>query len=425
MTTSTASSMTTSAATSAATPAAGPAPANPAANGNASKVSPSFAPAKPMTPAQPMAANTGGATATQPSSNGSEPKLRSDVAAPGEQRAIENVKAEIKWDGPQDQAVFEHRFVVTFKECAMRGKHVQHTQFLSWMGNMRENGLLYLVPDMVIKLSDGKSGMASNTTEVDVVGEAMMGDVIVARLFMEELSEATVSLCCDFTKKLPSGRFERLATVRQKTTWVALNGKEDPTKQPFPKFLYDAFKSMEARSDREAKLPELPESLGRVKLEQRKLEAIQRHEPVVIWNENFHTCLDDSNIVGNVYYSRYFHWQWRTSDLFLYSVAPQLVANIVDLGNVRELIPLNSHIEFVRDAFPFDRIRTELAVIRSTECAATFQFTHYRVHENGQQEKLSVGLQDVVWVRRTPTGSPVPEPFPLAVREAIQRGRMA
>lgn len=273
---------------------------------------------------------------------------------------------------------------------------------------------------MVIKLSDGLSGMATNWTDIDVVGEAMMGDVIVARLFMEEMTDSTISLCCDFTKALPDGRFERLATVRQATTWVRLNGKSEPIKEPFPKFLYDAFKSMEPRTDGDGTLPELPASLGRLKLEQRKLHAIAQHEPKFLHREDFHTCMDDSNIVANIYYSRYFSWQWRTSDLFFFSKVPQLVSAIVELGNVRELIPLNNHIDFVRDGFPFDKIRTELAVVRSTESAATFQYTHYRVNENGNEEKLCVGKQDVVWVRRTPIGTPVPEPFPLAIRQALQ-----
>ena len=380
----------------------------------------SVTPSQPMAPTQPMADN--GSASAMP--NGSEAKLHPNHAAPGEQKVMENVRAEVIWNGPRDQAVFEHRFVVTFKECAMRGKCVQHTQYLAWMGLMRENGLLYLVPDMYIKLSDGVFGMATNSTSVDVVGECVMGDVIVARLFMESMTDATVNLCCDYAKQLPNGRLERLATVRQAATWVELDGRNDPTKKPFPKFLFDAFKSMEPRVDREGKLPELPFSLGRVKLEENKLAEIPAHEPVKLWSENFSTCLDDSNIVANIYYARYFHWQWRTSDLYLYSVSPQLMTSITSLGNIRELLTVNSRIDFVRDAFPFDRIRTELAVTRSTECSATFQFTHYRVNDNGQEEKLCVGTQDVVWIRRTPNGTPVPEPFPLAVREAMKRGQM-
>jgi len=362
-------------------------------------------------------------TATIPSNSRvttAEPTMRTDIAARGEHRIIDNVKAEFKWDGPRDQAVFERRSVVTFKECAMRGKHVQHTQYIGWMGEMRENSLLYLVPDMVLKLSDGLSGMATNWTDVNVVGEAMMGDVIVARIWQVSMTDASVVLGCDFSKVLPGNRLERLAYVEQATTWVRLDGRNDPTKEQFPKFLFDALKSMEPHANREQMLPELPESLGRLKLEQQKLESMPRHEPVVVWGENFSTCLDDSNIVANIYYARYFHWEWRTSDLFLYNAVPHLMTGDVAMGNVRELVPLNSHIDNVRDAFPFDRIRTELAVVRSTDTAATFSFTHYRINEDGRQEKLAAGTQDVVWVRRTPDGKAVPEPFPLAVREAFK-----
>ncbi|MFK7819785.1 MAG: polyketide synthase dehydratase domain-containing protein, partial [Planctomycetaceae bacterium] len=405
-----------------------PQPAMPSANGNGSgqllmpsqPMSAQPAMSSPMAPAMAAPKMEAAPVPASPAPMTGEPSMRTDVAARGEERAIENVRAHIKWDGPNDQAVFEHRFCVTFKECAMRGKHVQHTQYLGWMGSMRENGLLYLVPDMVIKLSDGLTGMATNWTDIDVVGEAMMGDVIVARLFMEEMTDATVTLCCDFARRPPNGRLERLATVRQATTWVKLHGRSEPTKEAFPKFLFDAFKSMEPPRQG-GTLPELPESLGRLKLEQRKLEAITPAAGgTVLGSETFKTCMDDSNIVANIYYARYFHWQWRTSDQFLFNHVPQLVREMTALGNVRELVQLNCHIDHVRDGFPFDLIRTELAVTRTTETAATFRFTHYRVDEAGNEEKLCVGTQDVCWVRRTPSGTPVPEPFPLAVQQAFK-----
>ncbi len=89
-------------------------------------------------------------------------------------------------------------------------------------------------------------------------------------------------------------------------------------------------------------------------------------------------------------------------------MVPHLVSNITSIGNVRELIPTNGRIDYFRDAFPFDRIRTELAVTRSTECAATLQFTHFRVLESGELQKLAVGKQDVIWVRRTRLRLPHP-----------------
>ena len=288
------------------------------------------------------------------------------------------------------------------------------------MGLLRENALLYLCPEIADKLFDGLSGMSTNWTDIDIVGELMMGDMVIARFFREEMTESTINLVCDFCKLTPDGRLMRVAFVRQMTTWVSLEGKKEPLKAAFPQFLADAFRKVAPRSSAPPKYMELMSSLGRLKLEQQKLESIKPGNPTLLWNEEFQTTSADSNIVQNLYHSRYFNWQWRTSDLFLYSLVPQLVSNITSIGNVRELIPLSGHIDYFRDAFPFDRIRTELAVTRSTECAATLQFTYFRILESGELQKLAFGKQDVVWVRRTPAATATPTPFPKALREALQ-----
>ncbi len=50
------------------------------------------------------------------------PVKTTSLAPPDEIRVIEDISAIHKWDGPQDQAVFEYKFPVTFKECAKKGK---------------------------------------------------------------------------------------------------------------------------------------------------------------------------------------------------------------------------------------------------------------------------------------------------------------
>ncbi len=76
--------------------------------------------------------------------------------------------------------------------------------------------------------------MSTNWTDIDVVGELMMGDTVIARFFREEMTEASINLVCDFCKLLPDGRLMRVAFVRQTTTWVALQGKNEPVKAAFP-----------------------------------------------------------------------------------------------------------------------------------------------------------------------------------------------
>jgi acyl-CoA thioesterase FadM len=132
--------------------------------------------------------------------------------------------------------------------------------------------------------------------------------------------------------------------------------------------------------------------------------------------DEFDTCLDDANLVGNIYFARYFTWQSRACDQFLYAVAPTMVTGA---GEVQEFLPLGSRMDFLRDAFPFDRIRLEMRVRGMTESAATLEFVFFRVLSDGSAEKLSVGEEDVAWVRRAANGSPVPAPFPDPVRHAL------
>jgi acyl-CoA thioesterase FadM len=78
--------------------------------------------------------------------------------------------------------------------------------------------------------------------------------------------------------------------------------------------------------------------------------------------------------------------------------------------------------DFMRDAFPFDRIRLEMHARAVTESAATLQFVFYRIAPDGLPERLAVGEQDVIWVRRTANGSPAPAPFPEEIRRAFEGG---
>ena len=46
-------------------------------------------------------------------------------------------------------------------------------------------------------------------------------------------------------------------------------------------------------------------------------------------------------------------------------------------------------------------------------------FEYYRVAPDGSRQKLSVGIQEVAWVRRDGDGLPIAEPWPAEVRSAL------
>jgi enediyne polyketide synthase len=133
-------------------------------------------------------------------------------------------------------------------------------------------------------------------------------------------------------------------------------------------------------------------------------------------SEIFQTTLEESNLVGNVYYGNYFIWKGRILDLFLYSIAPEYLRVSSARG---EMLCLYSRMDYLREAMPFDRIHTLLYVQSVTECGATFKFEFFREQPDGSREKLHVGHQEVAWVERLPDGTPVAVPLPKSILQSL------
>ncbi len=159
-------------------------------------------------------------------------------------------------------------------------------------------------------------------------------------------------------------------------------------------------------------LTKLREDLG---LDHRALSPASQR---VVAREVVQTTLEESNLVGNVYYANYFAWQNRVRDLHLQRFAPERFHGI---GADGELLCLRSHVDYLREAMPFDRIEVRLAPRSVSRCGAVLDFEYYRV-EGAGRHKLSVGWQEVAWVRRLGDGTPQPQPWPADVLAAWQAG---
>jgi hypothetical protein len=72
---------------------------------------------------------------------------------------------------------------------------------------------------------------------------------------------------------------------------------------------------------------------------------------------------------------------------------------------------------------PFDRIEVALSARPTEDSRAVLHFDYFKVLPGGAREKLSVGRQDVIWVRRDADGGPSAAPLPAAVRQALAAGK--
>jgi anti-sigma regulatory factor (Ser/Thr protein kinase)/acyl-CoA thioesterase FadM len=329
----------------------------------------------------------------------------------------ERYSVSVAHDGPRGQPVQELRFIVSFQEASSVSRHVPPSRYLTWMGRMRELPLCGNVPSVVEKLASGEWGLVTNWADIRFLGEATANDTIQMRFWTERAGPSDVEFRCDYWKISPDGGRERVALGRQKATWVRLLGQGRVAPRPFPADLAEFLSWSGPRATQPAELPPLPESLsgidpGSVSYQSAAGPAAGRK----LARTTVETTLEDSNLVGNIYFANYFGWQGRVVDQFLHGVMPGYFSA---RGTAGELLCLNNRVEYLREAMPFDRIEVVLSSRAVRECGAVLQFEYFRLLPEGSRQKLAVGEQEVAWVERGANGTPTSVPLPEELRRAL------
>ncbi len=328
--------------------------------------------------------------------------------------------------GPQGQLAYEQRFQVSFKESGSISRHVYFSQYFRWIGKIRELPMESIASQMLSDFLSGDWGMVTNAVSLRVLGEATSYDVIQAQAWVGNVVGSSFDTYIEFCRVLPDNSLERLAIAEVKATWVRLVSYGVPSPMPFPKYLQeylDLFAAkqpatLDLRKPETLPLPHLPSSLAHLNTGSIVYEApiAMNRYGKLLWSEVFQTTLEESNLVGNVYYGNYFIWQGRTLDLFQYSVAPDYLRVSHPRG---EIVCLYSRMDYLREAMPFDKIRVFLYVKSVSQSGALFNFEFFREQTDGSLEKLHVGQQEVAWVTRLADGTPAAANWPAEIMQAL------
>ncbi|MBM2614214.1 acyl-CoA thioesterase [Actinoplanes sp. LDG1-06] len=125
---------------------------------------------------------------------------------------------------------------------------------------------------------------------------------------------------------------------------------------------------------------------------------------------------DETNLVGNVYFAHFLHWQGHCREYFLADHAPEVVTA---LGEGLALVTVDCAADFFAEAHALDRIELRMALDRISEHRIVMSFDYVRT-EPGPGELLARGRQTVACMRRA-EGGLVPEPVPGQLRRALAR----
>lgn len=124
---------------------------------------------------------------------------------------------------------------------------------------------------------------------------------------------------------------------------------------------------------------------------------------------------DETNLVGNVYFAHYLHWQGHCREHFLADHAPSVLEA---LGDGLALVTVGCSAEFYAETMAFDRIevRMSLQALAGNRIAMAFDY----VRTGRTEELLARGTQTVACMHRGAHGLE-PTPVPDDLRSALAR----
>ena len=156
-------------------------------------------------------------------------------------------RTRITEDGPQHQPVYEKRFPVTFKEGCSISRKVTVSQYISWVGKIRELPMRSMADKMIPDFLSGEFGMVTNSVSLRLLGEATTYDTIQARCWLGNLVNSSFSTYMEFCKVLADETLERVAIAEVNATWVRLLSYGIPSPEKMPDYLQDYMNQFTAK----------------------------------------------------------------------------------------------------------------------------------------------------------------------------------
>ncbi|MCD6185421.1 MAG: SDR family NAD(P)-dependent oxidoreductase [Deltaproteobacteria bacterium] len=354
-----------------------------------------------------------------------EDVLSAEAALTGYEDLLDMDHIGMSIDGPQDQGVFIQRFYVGFKPNAQLSRTVYFSNYPCWLGEVREASVWPVLGTVGEQFAKGKYGQVTNNTHLQILGEATAKDRIEIKLWASDNrgpANSTMELTYDVRKILQGGGYERLAKCIQNTTWVKVIEygvvKPEPYPEYYQKFMDSPHVLLLPQNNASSSFEPLVEplrDLGQNKDDKEEYSAPEA--PViqpVLHEQVIQTSLDNSNLVGNVYFANYFSWQGQTRDQYFYNLIPEYFRGTEVKS---ELLCLESRVDHLREAMPFDKIIVSMALKKLKTFSAVFYFEYFRLEADGKRTKIAFGEQAAIWVTRDSQGKPVPAPFPLKIKK--------
>ncbi len=128
--------------------------------------------------------------------------------------------------------------------------------------------------------------------------------------------------------------------------------------------------------------------------------------------------LEETNALGNVYFTAYLSWQGRCRELFLREHAPE-VFDLFDDG--LRLVTTRVECDFHAELRPRDEVVVQMRLEEITGRSVTMGFDYRRPGtREGGGEVVARGRQEIASMRVDADGELAPVPLPDVLRRALE-----
>jgi len=145
------------------------------------------------------------------------------------------------------------------------------------------------------------------------------------------------------------------------------------------------------------------------------LSALPDAHPRQAYVYNQVVAFEDTNVVGNVYFTRHISWQGRCREMFLRERAPQILE---ELARDLRLVTLRVSCDYFHELNAFDMIelRMSLAYLRQNKIGLDFVYLKVA---GAERITAARGLQESGCMRLGKNGL-LPTAVPFALAEALK-----
>lgn len=124
--------------------------------------------------------------------------------------------------------------------------------------------------------------------------------------------------------------------------------------------------------------------------------------------------LDETNLVGNVYFAHYLHWQGHCRERFLADHAPGVLAELG--GGELALVTLSCRMDYHAECFALDEVEVRMSLQDRRGHRVGMDFDFVRAGR-----LVATGRQTVACMRRDDDGAVRPVPVPEELAAALDR----